>query len=72
MVPIAASLMAPMAFLLIKRVASLLMNAITGKGVKRAGKGQEGALTLMIKVLGKAITRAGKGYNNTNHMDKHF
>ena len=57
----AASLIAPMAFSLIQPVASSLANAITGKGVRRAGKWQEGgfhlllALSLMVKVLGKGV-----------------
>ena len=66
--PMAASLIALMAFSLMQPLASSLINVITGKG-------QEGgfvpllALTLMIKVLRKGVTRAGRGYNK---MDKHF
>ena len=43
-------------------MASLLRNAISGKGATRAGKGKEGgvlpllALPLMMKVLGKGVT----------------
>ena len=42
MAPMAASLIAPMASLLIQPVAPSLINAITEKGVRRSGKGQEG------------------------------
>ena len=41
MAPMAASLMAPMASSLMQFVASSLISAISGKGVMRAGKGQE-------------------------------
>ena len=67
---VTASLTAPMASSLIKSAASLLVNAIPGKGVMRAGKRKEGgilsplALLLMTKVLGRAgkqVRRAGKG-----------
>ena len=76
MVPMAASLIASMASSLIQSVAYPLINAITGKGVIKAGKGQEDGilplLTLpsMMKLLGKEVTSAGKGDNNMNHMDK--
>ena len=59
MAPMVASLIAPIASLLIQPVISSLINAISRKGVMRAGKGQEGRflplLTLpsIIKVLGK-------------------
>ena len=53
---------------LIQSVASSLMNALFGKGVMRAGKGQDGrfcsllALHLMIKVIsGKGATRVRRG-----------
>ena len=39
--PIAASLIAPMVSPLIQTVASSLINAVTAKGVMRAGKGQD-------------------------------
>ena len=69
---------ASMASSFIQPVASSLINDITGKGVRRAGKGQEGgylpllALPLMMKALGKGIRRAGKAYNNMDHLDKTF
>ena len=56
MTPMAASLKAPMASSLMQFVASSLINAITGRGVRSAGKGQEDgtlpllALPLMMKV----------------------
>ena len=74
----AALLIAPMASALIQPVTFSLMNTISGKGVMRAGKEQEGgfqqslALPIMMKVLGKEVRRAGRGYNNMDHMDKNF
>ena len=73
--PMDASLIALMTSSLIQPVGSSLINAITGKGVMRAGKGQEACfllllvLPLMMKIMGKGITRAGKRYNNIGHMD---
>ena len=67
-IPVAASLMQP--------VASSLINAISEKGDM---KGQEGgslpllALPLMVKAMsGKGFMRAGIVYNNMNHLDKSF
>ena len=48
MTHIAASLIAHMASLLMQPVASSLMNAITGKGVMSAGKGQEGGILPLL------------------------
>ena len=76
MAPIVASLIAPVSSSLIQ--ASSLTNAISGKRVMGAEKGQEGgiipllSLSLMMKVLWKRIKRAGKEYNNINHMEKMF
>ena len=59
-------------------VTSLLINAISGKGVMRAGKEQEGgillllALLLMMKAVGKGVKRVRKGYNNMSQMDEKF
>ena len=59
--PIAASLIAPMVSSLIQPVVSSLINAICGKGVTRAGKGQEGeilpllALPLMMNFIEKEL-----------------
>ena len=85
MAPMAASLIAPKASLLMQAVASLLINPISGKGVTRAGKGEEGgivpllALPLVINVLGKGVIRtgkgmrrAGKGYNDMDDINKNF
>ena len=63
--PINAWTIASMAFLLIKPVASSLINAITGNGVRRARKWQGGispwyTLPLMVKVMEKGV------------MDQHF
>ena len=72
MEPMAPSMIASIAYLVIQPVLSSLVNAISGKGVMRAGKGRESgvlpvlALSLMMKVLGKGVTAAGKGYKNTN------
>ena len=66
---------APMAASLKQPVASSLINAITGRWVRKTGKGREGGilsllgLHLMMRVLGKGVRRAGKGYDN---MDKIF
>ena len=76
--PTAASLIAAMASLLIQPAASSLINAITGKDIIRAGKGQKDGfrpflvLPLMMKVLRKGVTRVGKGYNNIHHIDNFF
>ena len=66
-------------FSLIQSVAPSLINAITGKGVTRTGKGQEGgflsllALPLIIKVMSrKEVTRAERGQNNMDQMFKKF
>ena len=73
-----ASLIAPTASSLIQPVTSPLINAIIGKVVMRAGKGEEGgflpllAIPLLLKVLGKGVARVGRGYNSINHMDKSF
>ena len=67
---------------LIKLVALSLTNAISGKGVMRAGKRQEGGFLLLLKaplmlkdILGKEVARnskctmkAGRGYNNMSQM----
>ena len=52
------AMIAPMAFPLMQPVASLVINAITGKGAIKAGKGQKGgslpsllALHLMVKAI---------------------
>ena len=75
MTRVAASLLAPGTFSLIQPVAFSLINAITGKGLIRAGKGQKGgfllllALPLMMEVLGKRVTTPGRGYNIMDHMN---
>ena len=63
---------------MIQPVTSLLINAITEKGIMRPGKGQEGGflplleLPLMMKVLSTWFTRAGRKCNNMDHMDKNI
>ena len=72
--PVLAPMTALVIFSLIKPVAPLLINAITGKWVRGAGKRQEGkilsllTLPLMIKILGKGVRRAGRGNNNINEI----
>ena len=65
-------MMASMASLLMQSVASSVINAITGKGVMRAGKGQEGEILplLAAPLILKAII--GRGYNKMDRMDKYF
>ena len=78
MAPMGPLLIVSMASSLIQPVASSLVNAITGKGVMRARKGQESGilplltLPLMMKVLEEGVTKDGKGYNNIDHMDENF
>ena len=48
MVPMAASLIALMVSLLIQSNVSLLINAISEKGVIRTGKGQEGGFLSLL------------------------
>ena len=75
---ITASIITPMTFSLTQPVATSLINAISGKGVMRAGKEKEPAfllflvLFLMMKVLGKAVRKSGRGYNNMSRMDNLF
>ena len=75
---VTASIITPMTFSLIQPVATSLINAISGKGVMRAGKEKEPAfllflvLFLMMKVLGKAVRKSGRGYNNMSRMDNLF
>ena len=72
MVPMTASLIAPMASSWIQPFAFSLTNAITGKRVTRAKHGQEGVIflflpaLLLLKILGKGVTKAGKGYISMN------
>ena len=65
--PMVASLIAPMASSMIETVTYSLINAITGKGVWRARKGQEGGFLplSLVPLLLKGII--GKGV-----MDEYF
>ena len=49
-----------------------MINDVTGKGVGRAEKGQEGGFLplLALPLVMKAMS--GKGYSNKNHMDIDF
>ena len=68
----AASLIAPMASSLIQLVVSSLINATTGKGVRKEGKGQKGGFLplLVAPLILKAVF--GRGYNKMDYMDKNF
>ena len=68
--PMAASLIAPMISSLIQLEVSLLINAISGKGVKRAGKKDEEVD--FFHYLWKRSHKGCKKYNTVNHMDKSF
>ena len=76
MVPMVVLLIARMAFSLIQLLAFSLINPITGKGVMRPKKGEEGrflpllALPLTVKVLRKEVIKIGRRCNNINHMYK--
>ena len=48
MTTLAVSVIEHTAFSLLQPVASPLINAITGKGVRRAEKGQEGGIILLL------------------------
>ena len=56
--PMAVSLLAPLASFLIQPLASSLINAISGKGVRRAGDGQEGEFLplLALPLISKAMS----------------
>ena len=84
--------MAPVAASLIATVASLLLGGVFGKGVSKAEKTQEDMVLLLLvpilfqSIFGKGVMGAGKGvtrarrdvmragiaYNNMDHMDKDF
>ena len=49
--PVAVSLIAPMASSLIQPVASSLINTLSGKGVMRAGKGEEKGFLPLLTLL---------------------
>ena len=65
-----ASLMATMASSLIQLVASSLANVITGKGVIREGKGQEGGFFPFISIVFNDESYDRKRYNKMDHIDK--
>ena len=76
---IATSLIAPTVSSMIQAVASSLINAVTGKGVTRAGKRQDGGFLPFLAapltseaITGKWVTTAEKEYNNMDHTDKNF
>ena len=49
-----------------------LINAISGKGVKRAGKGQEGGFLPLIALPLMLKSMTGRGYNKMDHMEENF
>ena len=71
-------MMAPMAASFIAPMASSLINSISGKGIVRLRKGQEGgfppllAFTLNHESSRKRVVISGGGYNNMDHMNKTF
>ena len=67
-----ASLIAPMVYSLIQPLDSSLINAITGKEVRRAGKGQECGLLQLLAAPSVLKVMFGWGYNKMDHMDKNF
>ena len=77
MVPIAAQLIAPMVPSFIQPVASSLINAVSGKGVMRAGKWAKRWISSIISIAfnddisGKEFTRIGRRYNNMDQIDKY-
>ena len=73
--PMAASLIVLMVASFIQPLASSLINALSGQGVMRARKGQEGGflplltLPLITKAMcEKGVTRTVKGYNNMDYL----
>ena len=72
MVPTAALLIALMTSSLMQPVASSLINALPGRGVRREGKGQESGILplLALFLVMKAISR--RQYNKMDHVDKKF
>ena len=61
-----------MASSFIQSVAFSLINAISGKGVKRAGKGQEGGFLPLIALPLMLKSMTGRGYNKMDHMEENF
>lgn len=67
-----------MASSLIKSVASLFINVLSGKEVMRTAKRQKLGFPALLpssvtmKVPGKGVTRAGKWYNDIDHMNRKF
>ena len=57
MAPVAALLTAPMASSLIQCIASSLINTITGKEVKRGGKGQENGFLPLLTFIDERYIR---------------
>ena len=70
MTPLAVSVIEHTAFSLLQPVASPLINAITGKGVRRAEKGQEGGIILLLPLPLAMKLHLGRGCNNMEHMGK--
>ena len=70
MTTLAVSVIEHTAFSLLQPVASPLINAITGKGVRRAEKGQEGGIILLLPLPLVMKLHLGRGWNNMEHMGK--
>ena len=76
MAPVAASLIAPVGSFFMHPMNSSVINVITGKGVRKAGKGQQSGilllsvLSLIIRAMsGKGLRRARRGYYDMDYMD---
>ena len=72
MAPTAASLVTSMASSLLQPVASLLINAITGKRVTRAGKRQEAEIPPFLLCLKEESQEQEEVTVTRFLLDKHF
>ena len=72
MAPIAALLIALMVYSLIQPVAFSLINTLTGKGVRREGKGQESAICLLLTLPLVMKSMSGRRYDKMDQMDKNL
>ena len=61
-----------MDFSLIQPVGPSLINAISRKGITRAGKEQEGEILPLLALTWMMKAMSGRRYNKMDHMDKRF
>ena len=59
-----------MDFSLMQPAGPSLINAISRKGIRRAGKGQEGEILPLLALTWMMKAMSGRGYNKMDHMDK--